>query len=203
MRPGRAPDVRAPVTTELGLVAHATEGDAHELAAERRARPTRRATSCRRPEGPTSARIAPAPAAAPARRVDHAALGAQLAHRQVLDDAVLHVVETGVVGVEDRARVTDVELLVGARAPRDLEHGVEPGADPPVLGALLAGALEPVDLARRPRRARRRAARAPRACVAVLVDRRRRRRRSRPAPCGSRRAAGAAGTRAGSCPCRR
>ena len=68
-------------------------------------------------------------------------------------------------------------VLVGARAPRDLEHGVEPGADPPVLGALLARALEPVDLARRPRRARRRAARSsPRLGCGTPRPRRRRRR---------------------------
>ena len=78
----------------------------------------------------------------------HAALGAQLAHREVLDDPVFHVVETGVVGVEDRARVGDVELVVGARAPRNLERGVDPRPDPPVLRALFAGALEPIDLAR-------------------------------------------------------
>ena len=42
--------------------------------------------------------------------------------------------------------VGHVELVVGAHAPRQLEDGVEPGADPAALGALLAGALQPVDL---------------------------------------------------------
>ena len=44
--------------------------------------------------------------------VGHAALGAELAHREVLDDALLHVVEAGVVGVEHLARVR------GSSAPR-------------------------------------------------------------------------------------
>ena len=74
--------------------------------------------------------------------------------------------------------------------------GVEPRADPAVLGVLLAGALEAVDLAldggahvvgqRRARRSWR----------GSLGERPRRRRR-RPAPCGWRPSAGAAGTRAG------
>ena len=34
-------------------------------------------------------------------RVVEPAIGAQLAHREVLDDAVLHVAQTGVVRVED------------------------------------------------------------------------------------------------------
>ena len=44
-------------------------------------------------------------------------------------------------------RLGDVEAVLGLDAPGDLEHGVEPGADPARLGALVAGALELVDLA--------------------------------------------------------
>ena len=51
------------------------------------------------------------------------------------------------VGVEHGPGVVEVEVVVGALAPRQLEDGVEPGADPAVLGGLRAGALEPVDLA--------------------------------------------------------
>jgi hypothetical protein len=51
-----------------------------------------------------------------------------------------------VVLVEDAARVVDVEVVVGALTPRDIEQRVQPGANPPVLRALLTGALEPVDL---------------------------------------------------------
>ncbi len=75
------------------------------------------------------------------------ALGAQLAHGEVLDDPVLDVVEAGVVGVEHGAGVHQVEVVLGPLVPRDLEDGVEPGAHPAVLGALLGHALQPVDLA--------------------------------------------------------
>ncbi len=57
------------------------------------------------------AMIAPAPRRRGARLV-HAALGAQLAHAEVLDDAVLHLVETGVVGIEHGARLDHVEAVV-------------------------------------------------------------------------------------------
>ena len=46
-----------------------------------------------------------------------AAVLAQLAHGQVLDDALLDVLEAGVVGVEHLARVHRVEPLLGALAP--------------------------------------------------------------------------------------
>ena len=47
-RAGHRADVGAAVPADLGLVADAADGDAHELAAERRARSTGRARSCRR-----------------------------------------------------------------------------------------------------------------------------------------------------------
>ena len=47
---GLRADVRAAVSTDLGLVTDATERDANELASEGRAPPTRRVMSCRRPE---------------------------------------------------------------------------------------------------------------------------------------------------------
>ena len=65
----------------------------------------------------------------------------------MLDDPFLDVIETGVIGIEHRTGLADVQAVIGANAPRELEHHVEPGPDPPVLGALLAGALQLVDLA--------------------------------------------------------
>jgi hypothetical protein len=52
-----------------------------------------------------------------------------------------------VVGVEDGPRLGHVEGVVGLLAPRDLEDGVQPRPDPAVLRALLAGPLQPVELA--------------------------------------------------------
>ena len=76
-----------------------------------------------------------------------AALGATSAHGEVLDDPVLHVLEAVVVGVEDGAGRGDVGGVLRADVPRQVEHGVEPGADVRRLRALVAGPLEAVDLA--------------------------------------------------------
>ena len=72
---------------------------------------------------------------------------AQLAHGQVLDDPVLHVLEPGVIGVEHLAGVGGVEALLRALAPRNGEQPVEVGADHLRLAALVAHALEPAGLA--------------------------------------------------------
>src|SRR5207247_7110370 len=77
-----------------------------------------------------------------------ASVGAELADGQVLDDAVLHVLEAVVVGVEDGPGVGDVEAVVGPHAPGELGDGVEPRPDPPVLRVLFARALEAFDLPR-------------------------------------------------------
>ena len=97
---GQRADVGAPVAADLGLVAHAAEGDADELAAERAGdglAQRRLADAGRADEREHGARAAAADDL-------QAALGATAAHGEVLDDAVLHVVEAVVVGVEDLAR---------------------------------------------------------------------------------------------------
>src|SRR5581483_8201645 len=58
-----------------------------------------------------------------------AALLAELAHGEVLDDALLHVVEPRMVCVEYLARVPRIETLFRALAPRHGEQPVEVGAD--------------------------------------------------------------------------
>ena len=79
-----------------------------------------------------------------------AALRAQLLHGDVLGDAVLDVLEAGVVGVEHLAGVHGVELLVGALLPRHGDQPVQVGPDHARLAALLAHALEPAELLARP-----------------------------------------------------
>ena len=116
-------DVRAPVAADLGLVADAAERHADELAAERagdRLADGGLAGAGRADQGQDGAG---------ALVLGDAALLPQLAHGQVLDDAVLHVVEAVVVGVEDLARVRRVEPLLGALRPRHGEQPVEVGAD--------------------------------------------------------------------------
>jgi hypothetical protein len=66
-------------------------------------------------------------------RLDPALL-AQLAHGDVLDDAVLDVLQAGVVLVEHRPRVPRVEPLLRAPAPRHGEEPVEVVADRRGLG---------------------------------------------------------------------
>ena len=139
---GPRPDVGTPVTADLGLVTHTTDGDAHERTAERaRDRLTERRLADTRRTDEHEDRTGTASADAA-----ESALAAQHAHREELEDALLHLVEAFVVGVEHRARLAEVAVLVGELAPRQLEHRVEPVADPRVLGVLLTHALEPVEL---------------------------------------------------------
>ena len=94
------------------------------------------------PGGPIRVRIAPDLLVG-----GDAALLAQLLDRDVLDDAVLDVLEAGVVGVEHLARVDGVEAVLGALAPRHGDQPVEVGADHLGLAAALAHALEAAELA--------------------------------------------------------
>ena len=134
--------VGATVATDLGLVAHAAECDPNELATEGagdRLTERRLADTGRADKGQDGA-------GTPALDRGELSLGPQLAHGEVLEDAFLDVLQPVVIGVEDASRFGDVEPVFGGLPPRKFEHRVEPGADPPVLGALLTCALELVDL---------------------------------------------------------
>ena len=109
MRPGQRADVRPAVAADLGLVAHAAEGDADELAAQRagdRLAERGLADAGRAGEQDDGARAAAADDL-------EAALGAAGADGEVLHDPVLDLVEAVVVGVEHRAGGGDV-----GRCPR-------------------------------------------------------------------------------------
>ena len=141
--PGLRAHVGAPVTADLGLVPGATQGDAGERAAQRpRHRLPQGGLSHAR--GTDQGQDHPR---APASGGGQAAVRPALAHGEVLDDPLLHVGEPGVIGVERAPGLPQVEVVLRARPPRQLEDGVEPGADPAMLGALLARALQPGDLA--------------------------------------------------------
>ncbi len=95
-------DVGAPVAADLGLVVHAAERDALELAA-----------------GGARDRLAER-GLAHARRADEAqdralAGGVELPHREVLEDPALDLVEAEVVLVEHPPRFRDVDRLLGER----------------------------------------------------------------------------------------
>ena len=133
-------DVRAAMAADLGLVADAAERHADELASGR----ARDRLADRRLAG--AGRADEREDRAGALVVLDAALLAELRDGDVLDDAVLHVVEARVVGVEHLARVLGIEPLLGALAPRDGEQPVEVVADHGRLGRLVAHALEPREL---------------------------------------------------------
>ena len=120
-RPRHRPDVGAPVAADLGLVAHAADADPLELAAQR-----------------LGDRFAEA-GLADAGRADEAEdrprrVGLELAHGQVLEDAVLDLFEVVVVGVEHLAGMGDVEVVLGLDRPGQLDQPLEVGADDAVLG---------------------------------------------------------------------
>jgi hypothetical protein len=126
---GHGADVRAPVAADLGLVAHAAERDADELAVG----------------GPGDA--LGERGLADAGRADEAEdrpleLGHQRTHREVLDDALLGLLQAVMIGVEDALGLGDVELLDGALVPRQGQHGVDVVAHDGRLGAHRAHHLE-------------------------------------------------------------
>ena len=130
------------MAADLGLVVDPAEGEAHELAPEGAGdRLADRGLAGAR--GPDQGQDRAVGAAV----VLDAALLAQLAHRDELGDPPLHVLEAGVVLVEDLAGVLRVEPLLGALRPRHREQPVEVAADHRGLGRLLALALEPPQLA--------------------------------------------------------
>ena len=121
--PGQRADVGAAMAADFGFVADAAKRHADELAARRlgdrladRGLAGSRRTDQREDD------------AGPA-RVGHPALAPELAHRQVLGDALLHLVEPLVVGVEHFARVNGIEPLLGALRPGHRQQPVEVGAD--------------------------------------------------------------------------
>ena len=134
-------DVRAAMAADLRLVADAAERHADELASGR--------ARDRLPDGGLAGagRADEREDRAGAPVVLDPALLAELRDRDVLDDAVLHVLEARVVGVQHLARVRRVEPLLGALAPRDGEQPVEVVADDAGLGSLVSHSLEPRELA--------------------------------------------------------
>src|SRR5688572_16761795 len=72
--------------------------------------------------------------------------GAPLAHTHLLDDAASHLVEAGVVGTQYAAGFAAVESAFAAVTSWQLDHGVEPRADPTMLRTLFRGAFQAIDL---------------------------------------------------------
>src|SRR4051794_24769481 len=127
-------DVGPPVAADLGLVAHAADADALEVAAQR--------------AGDGAPQRGLADAGRPGEAEDRAArVALEPAHGQELEDAVLDLLDVVVVGVEHLARVREVEVVLGAHAPRQRGDPLQVAADDAVLGRLGGQLLEAVQLA--------------------------------------------------------
>ena len=113
------------MAADLRLVVHAAQAQPLELAAERArdALPERRLADARRPDEAQDRACLP--------------FGIELAHREVLEDAPLHLGEAEVVVVEDAPRLVDGDRLFRGQRPRQLDQPVEVGAHHRVLGRLL------------------------------------------------------------------
>src|SRR6185312_4481467 len=131
--PRERADVGPPVAAHLGLVAHAAQRDADELASERAGDrlAERGLPYSRRPRETKDRPLLP-------RR--------QLAHRQVLEDPLLHLLEVVVIGVEDLARLIEVEPVLGPLRPRQLDEPLEVGPLDGVLRRGLRHLLEAIEL---------------------------------------------------------
>ena len=74
----------------------------------------------------------------------------EAAHREVLEDALLDLLEAVVVLVEDLGRLLDVEAVVGGDGPRQRDEPVHVGPDDADLGRGGRDPAHPVDLLDRP-----------------------------------------------------
>ena len=122
---GHGTDVGAAVAADLGFIPHAAQTDAHILAAQTFG------------DGTCNAGLADA------RRADQADdlrldVRSQLAHGQRFQNAVLDLFQAVVVAVQDLLGTVDVQIILGIAVPRQVQTGVQIGADD---GGFLIGAL--------------------------------------------------------------
>ena len=136
-------DIGAAVAADLGLVTHPAERHADELASEgpRYGLAERGLADPGRPNEREHGTGAASTHDLKATGLTAAADG------EVLHHPVLHVLEAFVVGIQHLAGGDDVVAVIGADVPGQLEHRVQPGADPAGFGTLVAGTFEPSDLA--------------------------------------------------------
>ena len=93
--------------------------------------------------------VLPTPGGPTKQRIGSAHVVGQLVHREVLEHALLDLLEPVVVLVEDLLRFDEVELLVVVGLPRQADEPVEVGADDAGLGRRLRHLLEPAELLER------------------------------------------------------
>ena len=133
-RPRHRADVGAPVAADLGLVAHAADAEALELAPQR--------------PGDRAAKRGLADAGRTDEAQDRAAgVRLELSHREELEDPVLDLLDVVVILVEHLARVLEVEVVLGRLVPRQRGDPLEIAAHHPVLRHRGLQALESRELA--------------------------------------------------------
>ena len=117
------------MTADLGFVVHPAQRDAHELAPQRLgdALAERGLAHAGRPDEAQDGRLA---------------LRVELAHREELEDALLDLVQTEVVLVEDATRLGEIDLRFARELPGQLDQPVEVAARHRVLGGRLGHALQ-------------------------------------------------------------
>ena len=122
------------MAADLRLVLHAAQRQAHELAAQR-ARDRLAERGLAHAGRPDEAE----------QRALHLVL--QLAHREVLDDALLDLLQAVVVLVEDPLRLREVEVVLALLAPGQPDHPVQPVAQGRRLRGVGVHALQLLELA--------------------------------------------------------
>src|SRR5205085_6005540 len=127
---GQRAHVGAAMAADLRFVVDAAQAHAHEAAA------------CRL--GNALAKRGLADAGRTDEAQDRAlTLRVELAHREVLENATLDLVETEMILVEDGARFRDVDAILAGLRPRELDQGIEIRAQHRMLARVLRHALEP------------------------------------------------------------
>ena len=129
-------DVGPAVAADLRLVAHAAERDAHELAPER-VRDRLRQRGLANPGRAEEAED---------RALD---VGVELADRQVLEHAILDLLEARVIGVEHVLGALQIDRVLGPLGPRQRDQPVEIRARHRVLGGGDRHLRQPIELAQR------------------------------------------------------
>ena len=123
---GHGRDVRAPVSAHVRLVSHSAQRDALK-------RPRQRLG-----DGPRQRRL-PDAGRAEETQDGRSRLGSKATHREVLHDAIFHLVQAVMLRVEDRARLRYGNLARLRRrlfAPRERRHRLHPRARRAVRGRL-------------------------------------------------------------------
>ncbi len=109
------------MAADLGLVVDAAQAHAHELATHR-------------PSDRLPSDVLPTPGGPDEGQDGTADLVGKAAHREVLEDALLDLLEAVVILIEDARGLLQIEVVLGRDVPRQADQPVDVGADHSDLG---------------------------------------------------------------------